>query len=568
MNANKRMKYASTPTYGMQKRNFAKKAAAAQTNEGPDFTQVPPPEMLPVPYPQQLSPPPSAIPMIPQRSAIPSPPFFPPQQGFPQNLGMPSYGMPSPYANFPQPGAPIMPFSQPPLGNSAPSISPMPGVSPTRQQGYVPPPQPAPHASAGYFQNPAMPVVGAYSSPAAPPPFVQQPGYPPMMPAAAGFGAPAVQAPANTAMPVSPVPQMLPQAQFTQAPIAAQPPAYQPAGQNLQFMVFLFGILPALFVPCLFLPLAWDFVRYLFLTLTVLGLCVLWYKQMFTSATRSTISILYAALCVVVAIMLINSGNDTHTNGPDPIGAQPPNAQAVLQTDEEPDSQLEAAAPPATPSPEEISEISDAEKRLTAFMDYWHTNQIGAMVTLVQPSWATVREDPSKELFNLLANRHPESYTLEGISGSDLDHSRIITMSAFINKHTGKDATRYRFMIMMVKEAEEWYIDPNTLYTNDKEEETATPAPGAATTIALQTLPPRTTVTPVPPPATLLYYNPDGGKSYHADLNCASVNEKFLPLSGSFMYEELRGYLENYQPCLKCDAPVNPLPTDALPPTV
>ena len=40
MNSN-RMKYASTPTYGMQKRNFAKKAPAAQDTPTPDFTQQP-----------------------------------------------------------------------------------------------------------------------------------------------------------------------------------------------------------------------------------------------------------------------------------------------------------------------------------------------------------------------------------------------------------------------------------------------------------------------------------------------------------------------------------------------
>ena len=40
MNSN-RTKYASTPTYGMQKRNFNKKQAAAQDAPTPDFTQQP-----------------------------------------------------------------------------------------------------------------------------------------------------------------------------------------------------------------------------------------------------------------------------------------------------------------------------------------------------------------------------------------------------------------------------------------------------------------------------------------------------------------------------------------------
>lgn len=36
---------------------------------------------------------------------------------------------------------------------------------------------------------------------------------------------------------------------------------------------------------------------------------------------------------------------------------------------------------------------------------------------------------------------------------------------------------------------------------------------------------------PVPESSKTVYYNPDGGKSYHSDANCASVKERFLPLS-------------------------------------
>ena len=55
MNAN-RTKYASTPTYGMQKRGFMKKAPVRQAPETPDFSQVPQPAptMPPAsPQPQQ-----------------------------------------------------------------------------------------------------------------------------------------------------------------------------------------------------------------------------------------------------------------------------------------------------------------------------------------------------------------------------------------------------------------------------------------------------------------------------------------------------------------------------------
>ena len=55
---------------------------------------------------------------------------------------------------------------------------------------------------------------------------------------------------------------------------------------------------------------------------------------------------------------------------------------------------------------------------------------------------------------------------------------------------------------------------------------------------------------------TVLYYHPDGGQYYHADQNCLSVHEKYLPLSGKFLYSELEN--EAYRdllPCNVCGAP-------------
>ena len=55
---------------------------------------------------------------------------------------------------------------------------------------------------------------------------------------------------------------------------------------------------------------------------------------------------------------------------------------------------------------------------------------------------------------------------------------------------------------------------------------------------------------------TVLYYFPEGGQYYHADPNCKAVNEKYLPLEGTFTYAELddEPYRE-LQPCGICGAP-------------
>ena len=59
-------------------------------------------------------------------------------------------------------------------------------------------------------------------------------------------------------------------------------------------------------------------------------------------------------------------------------------------------------------------------------------------------------------------------------------------------------------------------------------------------------------VLPYPADDTELFYNPDGGASYHASATCRSVREKFLPLTG-FTYGELdEGKYAKLDPCPYC----------------
>ena len=111
----------------------------------------------------------------------------------------------------------------------------------------------------------------------------------------------------------------------------------------------------------------------------------------------------------------------------------------------------------------------------------------------------------------------------------------------------------YRFVILMDKEGDDWFVDPNSLSTNDVDTTEATEVPDNLE--AIFTLAPRTTVTPVPPDSTLLYYNASGGKYYHADPECSAVNAKYLPMA-SFTFGELdNAPYSSLLPCLKCNAP-------------
>ena len=557
MNSN-RTRYASTPTYGMQKRGFAKKPTASrQIPQAPDFSQAPDP-LSGMPFqPQQAPVQPVMNQPIQQTGAMPMPPFYP-QAGMPPLQPMANPAQPVQQMNFAAPtfvqsGMPLPPLQnmpqQPlsqPLGNSVPPMQP--GAFTGRAQGFVPP-KPAEQPAAPSVQ-PAIPNV---QMPFAP---MQQPFAGMQSPMQAspqqpfGFAAapPQTADPFTQPAPVQPVPQQAYQ----------QPQPKQTITADQVWSVFLFVVLPLLFVPCLFATGIWSAVRYVFIGAAIIGLSAMWYRQMFNPTVRLVVSVLYVALCIGSLAMLMQGQNDVKQT------SAPHNQTTAAQQQQQQDASVPAvsqptAEPEPTPTPLPVSGPSQAEQRLELFMNLWQVNNTTEMVHLVQPSWCSQQENPSMALFMVLANRTPEEFIIEEITGSETDNSRTITMRATINKNTGKAPSVYRFMIMMVKEGDEWYVNPNSLATNDKES-TATDENVVKTQQQGNTTEaPRTTVTPAPPASTTLYYNM-GGNYYHMDPNCPSVNADNLPFDSTFPYSDLKAIKQSgLLPCLKCGAPTNTL---------
>jgi len=558
MNGN-RSKYTYTPTYGMQKRGLMKKSAPIrQVPEAPDFTQVPDPvigtplqQTLP-PQPIQPQPPVQAM-----NQPTVSPTYFTPAQ--PSNIQPSAMQMPFAAPNFMQPGqyAQMPPVQnapayhqQLPLGNTVQPQSASSSFS-ARTQGFVPP------------QNHVMPNEQA---PQMPPPQIgwnnprtSQQTIPPFS------GAPLGQMPQNPPFQIptqqtTVYPPLQPITQQNGFTIQSTAPAEAPRSAALDadklWSIFLFGIIPLLFIPCLFVNSAWDALRYVFLGATVVGLGAMWYRQQYTPASRFMISIVYVALCIATIAMLMQGISDAKQ-------ASANVAQGYQQTAESPSpspnpSAMAALMTTPTPAPT-VSGPSEAEKRLDLFMELWKVNNTTEMVNLVQPSWRSQQENASTSLFIALANRTPEDFTIEEISGTETDNSRTITMRATINKNTGKAPVVYRFMVMMVKEGGEWYVNPNSLATNDAQETKASDENVVnSQESGTVTEPPRETVTPAPPASTSLYYNL-GGNFYHMDPQCPSVAQEYLPFDSSFLYSELESYNRDLLPCLNCNAPIDPL---------
>lgn len=553
MNGN-RSKYTYTPTYGIQKRGLSKKGASiCQIPEAPDFTQVPDPAIgvpLQQVIPQQTVQAMQTAPQINNFSAEPSY-FSSAQQSAPSaqhSFMAPAFIQPGQHTQLPpiQQTMTHQNFSTAPIGNNVQHPN---QAFNARTQGFVPP-QSA--TSSNAQPGASIPPQIGWANPQA----VQQ-SIPPF--SNSGMNGSQHSIPfqfqqSQGVPPLQPVPQ---QPGFTvQATAPHAAPRVPSMDVDKLCSIFLFGILPLLFIPCIFVSSAWNALRYIFLGATVTGLGIMWFRQMYTASTRMIVSIVYVALCIGSIAMLVQGVNDNKQ-----AAANLGQAPAYTQTTPTPAANAGAVVmPDTTPSPEPtITGPSEAEKRLKLFMELWKVNNTTEMVNLVQPSWRGQQENASTSLFVALANRTPEDFTIEDISGTETDNSRTITMRATINKNTGKAPVVYRFMVMMVKEGGEWYVNPNSLATNDAQQ-TATLEENVVKTQSsgAVTEPPRETVTPAPPASTLLYYN-IGGNYYHMDAECPSVGKDYLPFDASFPYSDLGSYKRELLPCLNCNAPTDTL---------
>lgn len=191
----------------------------------------------------------------------------------------------------------------------------------------------------------------------------------------------------------------------------------------------------------------------------------------------------------------------------------------------------------------------DADKaamleRLLEFFRHWSGNRQDDMLLLCSSAWKESVENPGTSLFGLLGNRTPKSLETIDVSGEPGDTARTVTVHSMIDRNNGKGPYLYRLEILMKKENDGlWYVDPSSLKNCELIDDTyPTPEP-TETPAGLND-------------GTLLYYFPGGGSYYHLDPYCKRVNEKYLPLEGSFTYGGLKkGEHIELAPCAVCHAP-------------
>lgn len=326
----------------------------------------------------------------------------------------------------------------------------------------------------------------------------------------------------------------------------------QPFVFNDGLLIILSAVLLALLAAGLFAPsaraLLWPY-----LALAAGSIAFFWIRPVVSGNRRMCYTIVFGALSLVALVTALGVGGG---GGGRPAAQQtgqvsatptPGMNNAVVDT-QTGNSVAAVSQSQSTETPTPAADTSAAD-RLETFFRYWAANMQDEMLTLCAPSWQSSVDNPKTALFGLLANRKPIDYTVEGISGTDDSTSRKVTVTSTIDRNNGKAPVKYRLSVLMLKEGDQWFVDPQSLKTY---EEAETPDPATLPT-------PTATAPPAANANTILYYNPDGGSKYHLDQNCKSTHAKYLPMKGHFKYSEINDdKYKNLSPCNVCAAPLRP----------
>ena len=324
----------------------------------------------------------------------------------------------------------------------------------------------------------------------------------------------------------------------------AQPNPFTP---EVIMKVVLFGLLPVLFF--LGVLLKSPVLCGVFLAAAAGSVGFMWLREVVDGNLRLVSSMIIGAASVVAVVALVMSlggsgkqqqttGNAGTTTNSAQTGAQ---GTGVLTWENTP-------TPSPSPTADPFAESGAASEVLQSFFYFWHVNNDESMLALTAPSWRNAQPDPLKALFTIRANRTPaDDVTILSISGDEADSVRTAKVTVTISRNiTGRTPDVLAFDVMLRKEDGQWYIDPQSLTSNEVVS-TAKPTNEMATQPVLHT----------GKPDTVLYYNTDGGSYYHIDQYCGRIDARYLPLRGQFLYSQLDDApYSSLEQCKYCGAPL------------
>lgn len=362
--------------------------------------------------------------------------------------------------------------------------------------------------------------------------------------------------------------------------VRKRPAARRPqTNWNQLLLVLFFVLLPVLALLSLFFaPMRWVFI-----IMTCLTLCIMWVQHGFIQRGRIIMTALYGVVTVLTFVSVLAPGNTPGNSRPvstispilptpTPVTGMNAAVASLLQSQVNTQDASVAASSTSTDAfglgaanqatQQAVSSVinttpgnSEAEIALDQFLRCWQMGVMDELVKYTPPSWQQANNPPNQKLFYKFNQKHLQSWEVQGVpTGTDADGSRTVTVIVGI-LYNGREERLLSCDALMIKENGTWYVDPDSLSSGTTVVvETPEPAEAEKTPLPFATPEP----TKKPTSKTKLYYNRDGGSYYHSDERCPSVLEKYLPLT-SFTYGKLdESPYNKLKPCSRCKAPERP----------
>lgn len=341
---------------------------------------------------------------------------------------------------------------------------------------------------------------------------------------------------------------------------APQPPrtvgdfqdASMPSRSFALLQVMLTILLPIFFLVALIVrstTLYWAFAG-----ISSASLLIMWLLSAFVPNARLTLSFIHIAMILVAlaAIWMSPSRPAPQPNTQQAAGSQQGDIQSIFSRDSSAsirDMTVTEGAADGGAGPQQSAQpnaSSVAQQRLEQFMAAWVVVDYKGMVNLSVPAWVNQQKDPVQSMFQVRTNRTPVDYQITNISGSDADSTRTIDMLTTISKNNGEAPEKYMIQVLMIRVNDVWYVDPSSLSSSQRVQDSSNTAPPEITVAPLVTSDPN----------MMIYYNPEGGAFYHVDANCKRIKADYLPLKGSFRFSQVNdSEFSKLQPCETCHAP-------------
>ena len=314
-------------------------------------------------------------------------------------------------------------------------------------------------------------------------------------------------------------------------------------------------VLPVLFLVSLLVQN--NTLRWVFLAVAAVSVLAMWVLRAFVKSARSTLTVIYAALAIVIGLALFINRQTPETRN---VSASRVGQAASLFSNPDAGSVNALLNELSTEPPveEEDSYVvqPEAQNRMEAFFAAWSKRSASEMLPYCLPSWVSQQTSPEATLFQMLFRSYPTVFTVEGISGSDGNTSRIITIKAHFDEN-GEDVVK-RMHVMMQRVNDVWYVNPDSL-DGVLVDEAAEAAASNQDNMPHSTIAPTATPAPEGSEEIIVYYNTSGGKYYHLDPRCTRVATEYWPLTGKITLSMLnvKPY-DQLQPCDWCNAPARP----------